>query len=275
MPSWHEVAHVGINKAGLDLAEGRGTGLYGKVFEDIFCSTLMEHGGDTAYVFIAMIVLSDERGFVKHTAGSLARLICKPLEVVAEAVRNLELADPSSNIKAHDGRRIVPLREIMDDENRGWLVVNKSTYRERGSRDDKLRADRDRIAKKRKAINGVANSRIQSHSVADVAHTDTYTDTKNKNTVGQRPDVMRVLQFLNEKTGRGYKPVKANLELIAARLKEGASVDDCRAVIAKKCREWLGDEKMAMYLRPATLFNRTKFAQYQGELGAEEPAGVS
>jgi hypothetical protein len=27
-----------------------------------------------------------------------------------------------------------------------------------------------------------------------------------------------------------------------------------------------GDEKMNEYLRPATLFNRTKFAQYQGEL---------
>jgi hypothetical protein len=37
-------------------------------------------------------------------------------------------------------------------------------------------------------------------------------------------------------------------------------------VIAKKCREWLHDEHMNEYLRPATLFNRTKFAQYQGEL---------
>jgi uncharacterized phage protein (TIGR02220 family) len=92
----------------------------------------------------------------------------------------------------------------------------------------------------------------------------------NKNIVGQRPDVMKVLMFLNEKTGRNYKPVPANLELIAARLKEGASVDDCRAVIAKKCREWSGDEKMYEYLRPATLFNRTKFAQYQGEVGAPE-----
>ena len=37
-------------------------------------------------------------------------------------------------------------------------------------------------------------------------------------------------------------------------------------VIAKKVREWGADPKMSTYLRPATLFNATKFAQYQGEL---------
>lgn len=90
--------------------------------------------------------------------------------------------------------------------------------------------------------------------------------TRSKNIVGLRPDALQVLEFLNSKTGRHYEPVPANLEMIAARLKEGSSVDDLRAVVAKKCREWAGDEKMAQYLRPATLFNRTKFAQYKGEL---------
>lgn len=74
-----------------------------------------------------------------------------------------------------------------------------------------------------------------------------------------------LLQFLNEKAGRAYRG-NVNLEIIIARLNDGASFEDCRSVIAKKCREWKGDEKMTNYLRPATLFNRTKFAQYQGEL---------
>ena len=91
---------------------------------------------------------------------------------------------------------------------------------------------------------------------------------KKKSIVGQRPDALQVLGFLNEKTGRNYEPVPANLELICARLAEGATVEDCRAVIAKKSRDWATDEKMAQYLRPATLFNRTKFAQYKGELEA-------
>lgn len=87
-----------------------------------------------------------------------------------------------------------------------------------------------------------------------------------KNNVGLKPDALQVLKFLNEKTGKHFEPCDANLELIVARLKEGASVDDCRAIVAKKCRDWSADEKMSQYLRPATLFNRTKFAQYRGEL---------
>lgn len=76
-----------------------------------------------------------------------------------------------------------------------------------------------------------------------------------------------VLDFLNEKTGKRYQPVEANLGMIVARLRGGATERELKQVVAKKCREWGGDEKMAMYLRPATLFNATKFAQYQGELG--------
>lgn len=75
-----------------------------------------------------------------------------------------------------------------------------------------------------------------------------------------------ILQFLNEKTGRAYRPVDANIKLIIARLKSGVTVMDCRQVVAKKTREWRSDPKMSEYLRPATLFNATKFEQYMGEL---------
>ncbi len=81
-----------------------------------------------------------------------------------------------------------------------------------------------------------------------------------------KSQAIEVLDFLNEKTGRLYRPVESNLKLIIACLKSGATVDDCRQVIAKKSREWRSDAKMSEYLRPATLFNRVKFEQYIGEL---------
>ena len=77
-----------------------------------------------------------------------------------------------------------------------------------------------------------------------------------------------VLAFLNEKTGKAFHPTSTNLDLIIARLREGYTDVQCRQVIARKVREWLPDEKMAGYLRPATLFNREKFNQYAGELVA-------
>lgn len=95
-----------------------------------------------------------------------------------------------------------------------------------------------------------------------------YSLNPEKDIVGMNPNgaASEVLNFLNEKTGRAYEPVKANLQLIQARLREGASVADLRAVIAMKCREWKGDPKMEKFLRPLTLFRASNFAQYKGEL---------
>jgi uncharacterized phage protein (TIGR02220 family) len=84
----------------------------------------------------------------------------------------------------------------------------------------------------------------------------------------------RLLDFLNRKTGRNYQPVASNIELIRARLREGATEGQCRAIIGRQVAAWAADPRMARYLRPLTLFNREKFAQYQGELPAsafEEP----
>jgi uncharacterized phage protein (TIGR02220 family) len=76
-----------------------------------------------------------------------------------------------------------------------------------------------------------------------------------------------ILLFLNEKTGRNYRAVGSTLKPIIARLREGFSPDDIRAVVARKCREWQGNEKMEEYLRPKTLFGATNFANYEGALG--------
>lgn len=81
-----------------------------------------------------------------------------------------------------------------------------------------------------------------------------------------RESAIKVIAFLNEKARRNYQNSESNMRLIIARLKEGATEMQCRQVIAKKTREWYSDEKMNEYLRPATLFNATKFSQYVGEL---------
>jgi uncharacterized phage protein (TIGR02220 family) len=98
------------------------------------------------------------------------------------------------------------------------------------------------------------------------------TEEKNKDAVGLKANAVQVLHFLNSKAGKGYEPVEKTLKPIIARLREGATVDDCRAIIALKCRKWLGDPKMSDYLRPKTLFAAENFANYKGELGAVEVA---
>lgn len=87
-----------------------------------------------------------------------------------------------------------------------------------------------------------------------------------------KSQALEVLQFLNQKTGRVFRPVDTNLKLIMARLKTGITVMDCRQVIAKKTREWKGNPLMSEFLRPLTLFNASKFEQYVGELVITEGA---
>lgn len=84
-----------------------------------------------------------------------------------------------------------------------------------------------------------------------------------------------VIQFLNNKTGRKFPArnpkgaATANAEIVMHRLKEGYTVQDCKAVIANRCRKWLHDEKMSSYLTPETLFRRSNFERYIGEIGEE------
>ena len=83
---------------------------------------------------------------------------------------------------------------------------------------------------------------------------------------GKPSDVAkRVIEFLNQKTGKAFQPTATNLKFIIERMKEGYGEDMFRMVIARKIRDWKTDPKMAGYLRPATLFNCEKFNQYAGE----------
>ncbi|AOI92091.1 conserved phage C-terminal domain-containing protein [Burkholderia pseudomultivorans] len=82
-----------------------------------------------------------------------------------------------------------------------------------------------------------------------------------------------VLGYLNAKANRNFQPVPANTKLIAARIREGATVEQLKAVVDAKVRDWAHDPKMCEYLRPATLFNAEKFGQYAGALGALKPNG--
>lgn len=76
-----------------------------------------------------------------------------------------------------------------------------------------------------------------------------------------------VIAYLNSKAGRAFEPVEANLRPIRARMREGATVEQIRAVIDRKVKDWSGTD-MAVYLRPETLFRASKFASYVGSLPA-------
>lgn len=94
---------------------------------------------------------------------------------------------------------------------------------------------------------------------------------KGKGPRSGRPDprtaeVREVIDYLNAKTGRQFRPVDANARHVRARLAEGYTVADCERVVDIMAGKWLGEESddgrdMGQYLRPETLFG-PKFDGY-------------
>ena len=79
-----------------------------------------------------------------------------------------------------------------------------------------------------------------------------------------------IIDYLNQKAGTHYRYSSADTKKhIKARLNDGYTLDDFKAVINKKVSEWKGTE-MEKYLRPATLFG-SKFESYLNQKETQKP----
>lgn len=86
----------------------------------------------------------------------------------------------------------------------------------------------------------------------------------------------RLILFLNKQTGRNYRSTVTNRRYIIERMREGYTEQDCRQVIAMKCKEWTGQVWHSLdgrqrraddYLNPISLFRADNFNRYAGMLG--------
>ena len=86
----------------------------------------------------------------------------------------------------------------------------------------------------------------------------------------------KIIAYLNEQTGKSYKPVGKNKDLIKARWNEGYTLEDFERVIDNKVATWkgvtfqdgtLGDR----YLQPTTLFG----GKFDGYLNETQPKKAS
>ena len=94
---------------------------------------------------------------------------------------------------------------------------------------------------------------------------------KEQKKIDYAPIIHEVIDYLNQKIGAKYKYTSKNtVTHIKARINEGFTVDDFKAVIDNKCSSWLGDSKWEKYLRPETLFG-SKFEGYLNEKAKDTP----
>lgn len=231
---------------------------------------------DVVAVYMHLLVSASQnvtRGHTNVTAEDLASAIDVTEEVVKSILDAMQgrVLD-GTWMSGWDARQ--PKKEDSGDSETGAM-----------SAAERKRQERER---KRKAAEGAAKKEChdKSQNVTTDKEEDKDKEEKLKALSGKpddtppnlKPDpkpkpnadeAIALLTFLNVKARKGFKPVAANLDLLTARMAEGYTPQEIRAVIARKCRDWSSDDTMAGYLRPATLFNRLKFSQYAGECVVE------
>ena len=83
-----------------------------------------------------------------------------------------------------------------------------------------------------------------------------------------------IIKYLNEATSKSFKVTQKWKDLIKARWNEGQRLDDFKKVIDVKTDQWLNNQEMNKYLRPATLFGN-KFDDYLNEYRPQVNSSIS
>lgn len=82
-----------------------------------------------------------------------------------------------------------------------------------------------------------------------------------------------IIDYLNVKADTKYRVSTKNTQtLIKSRMKEGYTIEDFKAVIDNKTKEWMGTD-FEKYLRPTTLFS-PKFENYLNEANKKVPTAI-
>ena len=147
----------------------------------------------------------------------------------------------------------------------GYLIVTKKLPNETESGRIEYEYDiyerpveRKENKKQDTGIQGTENLWVENQQVENQGQYNTKeSNTKELN----NKYINNIVEFLNEKAGTRYRASGSSTKKhISARIADGFTIDDFKAVIEKKCAEWKGTD-MEKYLRPETLFG-TKFESY-------------
>ena len=156
------------------------------------------------------------------------------------------------------------LTEQSTKNGRLITVVNWEKYQGQG---DMLTNE---ITDSQQSINKASTDSLTT--IKEIKNDKNVKNEKKGNIGAHSAECKEIIDYFNEKTGTKYKHTsKSTQTAINARLNDGFSVDDFKAVIDIKVKKWLNDPKMRDYLRPETLFAASHFESYLNETIAEKP----
>jgi len=193
-------------------------------------------------------------------------------------IDSLDILDDLSDEQAGQLFKAIRSHQVGEEVELSPIVkIAFSPFKNQFGRDDekyqKLCEKNRLIAEKRYATKSTTGKTGNQTQPAVTKSTDNKSDSDSKNKSDSKSDIkdslsasadaVSVLTYLNSIFSSKYRhTTKSHIENINARLAEGHTIEDCKAVIDHKFTEWGNDAKMSQYLRPQTLFQTGKFQGY-------------
>ena len=176
--------------------------MYGKIFDSIFDSSIMEEDIEIRYVWMCMLAAADREGFVDATIPSLARKFNIPEEVMGKAIEAFLAPDPTSRTPDNEGRRIEPIRDSF-----GWRIINYEKYREMKRNDDRreyMRKYMQDYRSKQKGLQEVNGKQL----LGTLADTDADTSSDSDTDIEKDPPPSAVPFFSDQQLNQTEKLCK-------------------------------------------------------------------
>jgi len=183
---------------------------YTKLFSKILCSSIWNENDKTRILWITMLAMCDQHGFVEGAPSSVAHQARISKEDFDKSIAVLESPDSESITSDYEGRRISKVEG-------GWLVLNYEKYRSKLMDTNENELARNRMRRHRAKLKG---DTIQGEEEAELRNV----------TLDNFEGFWKV-----------YPKRKAKGNALKAWLKHKPNIDKCLSTLEwqKKSNDWL------------------------------------
>lgn len=232
--------------------------MFAKLDAGIIHSSIWSDPYPARILWITMLAMKDETGFVAVSRPGLIRAANITPEEFNTAIQTLESPDPDSRTDDYEGRRVARIEG-------GWVILNHEKYRLHDEKKKDYHREYMREWRAKKDSNCEFTKHHSEKSDLTLNSPSVSVSVSESVLLKPKQTILSIVDYLNKACNTSFKAsTKTTSAHISARLKEGFTLEDFKAVIDHKKEQWYTDPKMSPYLRPQTLFG-TKFESYLQE----------
>jgi len=146
---------------------------YTKLFSKILNSSIWNEDDKTRILWVTILAMSDQHGYVEASAGALAHQARITRDEFDASILKLESPDPDSSSDDYEGRRVSKV-------DGGWIVLNYTKYRSKLLNTKENEQARERMRKHRAKLKGEEYTEEEANTEAglrNVTQGVKYTDS--------------------------------------------------------------------------------------------------